>query len=243
MSYRNTDEQLEKAVDLMGSDLGPVYHHLWQRFMQLTVPWDFTCSLFLTEDRWKILGSALGNFVGEFHLLLLRDTISGLMRLLDSPESLGKRNLTFWMLSSLVPETIKPTVALELESLKLQTAHLRTVRHKLLAHLDLEHALGLSDELLLPSRLEITEVFKSILRLLNIVESHFEPSKTHIFPMGNDSAFRLLGRLHVVEWLLEKEEEAAISGRNFISFSKVEFLSQFGYFKEERREEERYGRP
>ena len=243
MSNRTAEEQLLKLNEVMGPDLGPVFHHLWQRFVHLSVAWDFVCTLSYTEERWKTVEYGIGSFVDDFYWIMVNSTVSGLMRLLDPLITSGQTNLTLRQLGKLAPAEIAELISDQLDVLNIKTVALKEIRHKLLSHNDLDYSLSEEQWPLYPPRLEISQVFREILKLLNIVELHYESATTVLLPLGNRPAFRLLNQLHLVEFILNQEREADKSAQSHLTIDRKELHSALDFFEEEKYEMDRYELP
>lgn len=247
MATTSEEDNLALYTDKMGQEVGPLFLRIKHEFIQIAVKWDFICTIQLSEERWRILQTGLGGFSVVLYWNLYESVVSALMRLLDKKENKVKggvaENLSLRRLLEVVPKKIYSGVNFQVDELEKACEELRLIRDKILSHNDLDYALGNLTKPQFPSRIETTNKIKSLLRLLNTIEKYFDFEVFESFPFppnGNDHAFRLLNRLHVVDVLLKKEHESALKSLPDIAISRTEFLAAFGYFREEEKEANRY---
>ncbi len=114
---------------------------------RIFVHWDIYQQLYDSGDANIQLMNSSGSFVfGVLQRLLLDETILALSRLTDPPSTSGRENASIKNLFELARPSLDPQLASEVEaSLKRLDAHVcnaRTHRNKVIAHSDLQPAVG-----------------------------------------------------------------------------------------------------
>lgn len=196
MAHQSAEEQLQDYKAKMGDELGTVFHHCCQNFFNITVLWDEFVTLFGTPERVALMNEAGSRLAHDIFWQFLNGVTLGITRLLDPPETGKFRNLTLARLGELCPQSISTEVGRQLTEIENSSVTFRALRDKVIAHNDVDHAMGRAQAVQYASRRDITVVLKKILELLNTIDFHFTKSTTHIMPMGNWHALSHLFYLH-----------------------------------------------
>src|SRR3990172_5145349 len=104
MSTSNTPEEVrQQHLDLMGEELGSLYHALWNELAWLYAKWGEYVEMFGTKSsRIELVNQAAGHFFRVVQDSLWEDTLLHIARLTDPPKSRGKDNLTIRRLPGLI---------------------------------------------------------------------------------------------------------------------------------------------
>jgi AbiU2 len=110
-------EAKAERVAKMGEDLGELYDALWQQVAWLHRKWGDYVALFGTKpSRVELLNQAAPAFFRNVQDAMWEDVLLHIARLTDSPQSVGKPNLSFRRLPATVAHAAtraKVEVALE----------------------------------------------------------------------------------------------------------------------------------
>ena len=179
MTELNPDEVEQKYVEACGTELGSVHNRLVSECASLHFKWGDYVELFGTKaERVDLLNQAAGSFFRLVQDSLWEDILLHLARLVDSPRSAGKDNLTLRRLPSLVaPELAEPLTEL-IATCTERCGFARDWRMRHIAHRDLALALDHGAEPLVPaSRLAVQEALSAVVAVLNAVEQHYLKSE------------------------------------------------------------------
>lgn len=186
-THRTAEEVRQHHLEVMGDDLGSLYHALWNELAWLYSKWAEYVELFGTKpSRIDLLNSAAGQFFRIVQDSLWQDTLLHIARLTDPPKSAGKENLTIRRLPHLIEEqTLKEKVS-ELINLAVEKAEFcRDWRNRRIAHKDLGLALSAGAEpLKSASRAQVKEVLGPISDILNAISTHYMDSTTMFEGVG-----------------------------------------------------------
>src|SRR5665811_1662354 len=96
MSGHSTAEEAKQHhIDVMGEDLGSLYHALWNELAWLYSKWGEYVELFGTEpSRIGLINSAAGRFFRMVQDSFWEDSLLHIARLTDPPRTAEKENLT-----------------------------------------------------------------------------------------------------------------------------------------------------
>lgn len=233
MSHQSADEVFEDYKSKMGNELGTLFHHCRQQFLATTILWDQYVTVFGNKDRVKLFNAAGGSFAFNVHWQFLNGVVLGIARLLDPPATGKSENLTLSRLRNMCDCSLSDQLGSILDKIGCQTATVRDLRNKVIAHNDLVKVTSTAESIEYDSRANITSILTNILSFLNVVERHHMGSTTYIMPMGNSDALAhliLLFRGNMVS-----EEERSSRRWDDMKFKIPEFLS------ETQEERKRYG--
>jgi len=131
----------DEYVRLMGPELGQVCHELENDFAELVQVWTEHKELFRTggQDRFDLLNTVASSFFYFLNNMFHENAALHLCRLTDPPRSCGHDTLTVMRLAPLVIDTtLKAVVESKADIAKQSCDFARPLRHKRLAHTDLE---------------------------------------------------------------------------------------------------------
>jgi len=139
----SADEAKAEWIAAMGRKLGTAYHTLWSDLALLSLDWGEFIELFTDPDRTDLLNNVAPVFFRAVQVTFFEATVLRIARLTDPPKSAGRSNLTIQQLPNLVNDPILAARLLILiEKAKRAAAFCRDRRNRLLAHRDLDLAMG-----------------------------------------------------------------------------------------------------
>jgi hypothetical protein len=209
MATHRTAEELEQHhVEVMGEELGTLYHALWNELAWLYSKWGEFVELFGTKpSRIELVNKVAGHFFRIVQDSLWEGCLLHIARLTDPPKSAGKENLTIMNLPDLITdEKIKKHLS-ELIGVAVEKADFcRDWRNRHIAHKDLGLAMKTGAEPLKPaSRAKVKEVLSSISDVLNAVSGHYMDSTTMF--EGTGGSGEAVSLLYVLDDGLRADEE------------------------------------
>lgn len=189
MSTSQTPEEVrQQHLDLMGEELGSLYHALWNELAWLYAKWSEYVEMFGTKSsRIELVNHAAGRFFRMVQDSLWEDALLHVARLTDPPKSKGKDNLTIRRLPQLIHESDAKKMVSELIRVAVDKADFcRDWRNRHIAHKDLGLALKSGAEPLKDaSRAKVKEALDSIAEVLNAISAHHMDSTTAFGGVGN----------------------------------------------------------
>lgn len=199
----------ERYLQVMGDELGGVFHRLYSRLVELHIIWQQYQQLFgANEETLHLLNRTSGLFFKVVQNELWDSVLLGVSRLTDPASTGNKKNLT---IQSLPPLLLDPTLRVELEVLIDQAITAATFarehRNKRIAHQDHDYA---SDRDAYPlsgiSRQKVEEMLEAIRNVLNRLDQHFRDT-TVIYEdfIDVDGARVLVMKLRKFEELRDEE--------------------------------------
>jgi hypothetical protein len=207
-SHRAAEDVKQRHIEVMGDDLGPLYHSLWNELAWVYSKWGEYVQLFgVKPSRIDLLNDAAAHFFRIVQDSLWEDTLLHIARLTDPPKSAGKDNLTIKRLPQSIEEKSLETRVLNLIDVAVDKAHFcRDWRNRRLAHRDLSLALSSGAEpLVAASRLKVKEALESMSDVLNAVSNHYLDSTTMFEGVGGHGSAESL--LYVLDDGLRVERE------------------------------------
>jgi hypothetical protein len=188
MTERTPEQARTNYQELMGDELGVVYHELWQEMARIYTKWEEYVGLFGTdESRVKLMNEAAPRFFYTVQTTLWESTILHIARLTDPAETNTpdgpRQNLTLRRLPSLIDDrSTRASVNRAINEAGQACAFARELRNRWIAHTDL--AVALNDERAVPlpaaSRLMVKEALASLSGVMNAVSTHYVDS-TNLF--------------------------------------------------------------
>lgn len=206
MAVSTSDEVQEEYLNLMGPELGPVFHALYNECAWLHVRWLQYAALFGTSPkRIELMNAAAPLFFRVIQDDLLGDTLLHLCRMTDWPGKSSERRLTIRALP--VDEALAHDIQPLIDDAISKTKFARDWRNRKLAHTDLalaidEGARPLADA----SRKDVAQALEAIAAVLNRLVRHFEKDTTIGFEhfLGHGDAEALM---YVLSKGLEAEKQ------------------------------------
>jgi len=206
------DEVAASYKEVMGHELGGIFHELRNQTISLYWNWSEYVELFgSTSERVDILNKAAGSFFFIVQNALWRDTLLHVCRLTDAAKTTGKANLSIRCLPDLVDLEKAPRTKELVQMAVDRSGFARDWRNRRLSHYDLQVALGRAAEPLAPaSREHVREAITALGELVNYLSLQYRGSTT-IFdlPESGGSAKSLL-------YVLREGIEAECARRNRI---------------------------
>lgn len=180
-THRTAEEVKQHHIEVMGEELGTLYHALWNELAWLYSKWGAYVELFGTKpSRIELANKVAGHFFRIVQDSLWKDCLLHIARLTDPPKSGRKENLTIKSLPDLITDKkIKKHLSERIEVVDEKTDFCRDWRNRHIAHKDLKLAMKTGAKpLKLASRAKVKEVLSSISDVLNAVSSHYMDSTT-----------------------------------------------------------------
>ncbi len=171
-NLKSSDEVLQEHIEVLGFDLGKLFHKLWNEFAWMQIKWQEYVDLYGTSpERIELLNSTSPRFFKLIQDVLLEDILLSLSRLTDPPKTGGKENLTFNALPAFISDvdfhnTISELVKKAVDAL----GFARDWRNRHIAHRDLKLAIG--DEIAPLSsvtRLKVANGISFLYKILNAI--------------------------------------------------------------------------
>jgi hypothetical protein len=197
------------------ADLKPHFDRLHDDVVMLCVRWQMYRQLYATSrQRVDLLNAVAGNFFTVIQIAMLDNLIIGISRITEKTATTRKENLVIGLLLKRLDEADNNALIArlreKLETVETTSTPIRTVRHKRIAHRDLQTALfHHSNPLPIISQKEIEDALAAIFDFMNTFQYHFthtEISYKSTIPAqgdGNDLAHSL--RRAVEHSLLERD--------------------------------------
>lgn len=141
--YQSAEEVRAEQIQMMGSDLGALYHELWREVTWLHLKWNRFLALFVEEEaRIDLMNDTAPAFFGEAQRLIAEDVFIHISRLTDPPVTgagrARKDNLTLVRLLRVLREDqLRSAVEKKLDELQDHCQFARDWRNRWIAHRDL----------------------------------------------------------------------------------------------------------
>ena len=179
MTYLSSEDLEQQYINACGARLGVLHHRLVSECTSLHFKWGDYVELFGTSpERVEFLNRVAGSFFRIIQDSLWEDILLHLARLVDSPRSAGKDNLTLQRLPALVAPELQQRLTDVLDVCRQRCAFARDWRMRHIAHRDLALAVGDGAEPLAEaSRKAVLEALSAIVDVLNAVERHYLKSE------------------------------------------------------------------
>jgi len=163
-------------VVAMGRELGEMCAALYHKVAWVHLRWALYKQLFDKSDRRiALLNETAGSFFGVLQGVLLDDVVLELARLVDSPKSCGKANLTLLRIPGLIADQeLRPKIEAMVNSAMDACAKAQDQRNRRLAHNDLSLAVETSAKPLPAIGVaDVESALGAIRDLLNRLDSHY----------------------------------------------------------------------
>lgn len=214
-SSRTYEEAQEDYKQVMGNELGHVYHLLWNACALLHMRFEEFVELFGKEqEQIDIMNETAPGFFHSVQDIYWESLLLGLCRFADGWKVAGRETLSLDQLSRLpgarsVPK-LSELVAIARE--KMRFAH--DWRNRSIAHADLSHALDSSAQpLATASRAHIREALAAIVDVLSAIEGHFNGGSLGFLGTGpRFGGTHLLNQLRVASTLQKEWHERMVKG-------------------------------
>ncbi len=211
MGERQTGaEARQQYIDLMGQELGVAYDTLRNDVTLAFAHRALYRELYSDTERLQVLNDVAGTLFYVLQRMLLWDVLLELARLVDSPQTGRKKNLTLHSLPSLIPDpALRTRVDQRLATSTSACSDAVIWRHRRIAHRDLAVATN-PDNTHLPEIpfARIDAALVSCADLLNELESHYNNGATVEYAMIGRSV-----RADGLFYFLEKGLDSERNGR------------------------------
>jgi hypothetical protein len=199
----------------MGQELGTAYHTLWSDVALLFRDWGEFIELFTNPDRTNMLNDVAPVFFRAVQVIFFEATVLRVARLTDPPKSAGKSNLTIQRLPMLVNDpALAARLLILIENAKRAAGFCRDRRNRLLAHRDLDLAMGDSATAVEEATIEkVKTAIGALADILNALSQHYLNATTLFhFTEGPGGAAALLQALQRAERLREYQQAMLARG-------------------------------
>lgn len=179
VSQIRTSKQIRLVyIAAMGEELGEHFHGLWEEVVDLHLHWREYVDLFsASPERVSLLNQSASSFFARLDGIMWEQTILHIYRLTDSPRRGELKRLTLNALPDLVASSIKKVVRRHLDVVRRKAVFCRDWRERLLAHRDLDLAVGHgATPLILGSRKQVEEILLDMSQILNLIAEHYTQS-------------------------------------------------------------------
>lgn len=207
--HRTAEEVKQYHAKVLGTDLGALYHALWNELAWLYSKWGEYVELFGTKpSRIELINNAAGHFFRIVQDVLWEDSLLHIARLTDPIKSAGRENLSIRKLPDLIEnDVLKKKVEELIEVAIKKTDFCRDWRNRHIAHKDLGLALSTGAEpLLSASRAKVVDALSSISDVMNAISVHCMDSTTMYEGVGGESG-GALSLLYVLDDGLRAKKE------------------------------------
>ena len=195
-TYLSSEEVRRKYIEVLGPDLGAVFHSLFEEVAWLHDKWREFRELFGTSpERINLLHEAASRFFGHVQDALWEDVLLHISRLTDSVSIGLKENLTIRRLPALIQEPAFCDEVTALVNLAVEkSGFARDWRNRRIAHRDLALALDSAPmELAAASRLLVGEALDALTVVICRVHEHYHDGSVDLaVPGGPGDALDLL---------------------------------------------------
>jgi len=188
--HKSAEQVHEKHLRDMGSQLGEVYHALWNEVGWVHAKWQQFRQLYAHSPACiELLNDVAGHFFGIVQDVLWEDVILHIARLTERPTTAGQANLTLVALPPLISDTALAQEVDDLvETAKSEAAFAKKWRDKRLAHRDILVALEKGAEPLPGvSRQGVERALAAIRAVMNRLEEYYwqsEVAYSHFLATG-----------------------------------------------------------
>lgn len=214
--YKTEEDVKHEHLDKLGTELGTVFHHLYNDFAWLRVKWGEYKELFGTKpERLEILNSSAGLFFRVVQDTMWEDTLLHLSRLTDKVSVGRKKNITIRRLPELcVNDSLRISLQDLVDQAITATEFARDWRNRQIGHRDFDLAINHDAKpLAYASRKSVNEAISAIHAVLNHISEQMLNSTMStevITPSGG--AFNLLYTLSDGLDAINEREERLRSG-------------------------------
>jgi len=208
MSGSQSAKEVEQNhLEVLGPELGPLYHQLWNECAWVHLKWQEHQELFgKSEERVDLLNRAAGAFFRMIQDSLWEDTLLHIARLVDRTSVAGKANLTIQRLPDLVDETIQSETRDLVNAAVEASGFAVDWRNRRIAHRDLKLALAEGVQPLANATTRgVDAALEAIAAALNRLELHYFDS-TVMYEAGIGALTGAESLLYVIRDGVEVEE-------------------------------------
>jgi hypothetical protein len=205
---RTAEEVKVHHIEVMGEDLGSLYHALWNELAVLHSKWDEYLVIFGTKpSRVDLVNRAASYFFSVVQESLWEGTLLHIARLSDPARTGRKSNLSVMALPDLIEDTsLKEDICKLIAVAEGQVTFCRDWRNRRLAHRDLHLALQQgAAPLEKASRAQVKAALLALSDIMNAISVHYMDSTTMYEGLGNHEGAEAL--IYVIDDGLRVKEE------------------------------------
>ena len=175
MGTQSAEAVRAEYVVAMGEELGTAYHTLWSDVALLFRDWGEFIELFTKPKRTKLLNEVAPVFFRAVQVTFFEATVLRIARLTDPPQSVGRPNLTIQRLPKLVTDPdLSSKLLILVEKAKRAAGFCRDRRNRMLAHRDLDLAIGNSAKPVEDATIEkVRAAINALADILNALSQHY----------------------------------------------------------------------
>jgi hypothetical protein len=174
MSYQTAEEAEAQRVKVLGPELGPVFHALYNQCAWLQFKWHQFTELFNSgQERIDLLNRAAPLFFGMAQDDMGEAILLSLTRLTDPPDSRGRPNLTIKRLPRLVADELRPELQQLVDAAEQKVELIRPWRNKYTGHIDYNIATKQAEPLSPPTRDQVNDAVNAICTVVERISSHY----------------------------------------------------------------------
>ena len=211
-TYEESRDTFKKS---MGEELGGIYHRLWNEFALLHMRWVEFEELFgKDQERFDVMNEIAPGFFKSTMDMQWENLLLYLSRFADGHTVRYRKTLSLETLAKCAASKyvvgLDDLVSIAREKIKFA----QDWRNRLIAHLDLDHALDRTAKpLASASRFKVKEALLAIQNVLSAVELHFTGSGLHFDGVGHNwGGENLLADLKLMSRLRRERAERLESG-------------------------------
>jgi hypothetical protein len=200
LGSRTGNEIKEEYCKVLGTEFGNFFYEIYTQTVWLFVEWEQYKKLYTKEETVEVLNNTASSYFALQQRIQWNSIVLNIARLTDE-EKLGKyENLTYLKIPDYIEdEEFKQEIKLEIMKLKKEREDIKKLRHKILAHNDLECILYEK------KKIEIlnTVTLKKAETVLSQIENIFQMIYSHYFQahmLFKDTLFKF-GAGNLVYWL------------------------------------------
>ncbi len=178
MSSRTGNEIKEEYCKVLGNEFGNFFYEIYSQTVWLFVEWEQYKKLYTKKETVEVLNKTAPSYFALQQRIQWNSIILSIARLTDNKQAMGYENLTYLKIPDYIKdEELKQEIQLEIITLKKEREDIKNLRHKILAHNDLECIL--SEE----KKIEILNsiTLKKTETVLSQIENIFQKLYGHYF--------------------------------------------------------------
>ncbi|WP_439882152.1 hypothetical protein ACSX1A_03105 [Pontibacter sp. MBLB2868] len=184
---KTAEEVKQEMIDKMGIDFGSLFYSLRNELLWLTYRWIEFRELYGTkETRIEIMNSSAPFLFYTIQNVLWENLLLGVAKVMDRPESRGKKNITFKSIPLFIKEQpFHDEIMSIFINLETESSFCRDWRNRWIAHKD--HALSVDEGSAKPLEVATRLKFRTVLELM-----HELYNKVSLKYLGSQTAFEFL---------------------------------------------------
>ena len=213
-SSRTYEEAQEDYKHVMGSELGHVYHLLWNECALLHMRFEEFVELFgKGQEQIDIMNETAPGFFHSVQNMYWETLLLGLCRFADSWRVAGRETLSLDQLPRLPGAQAVPRLNELVIAARGKMKFAQDWRNRSIAHSDLRHALDSAAEpLATAGRADVREALAAIVDVLNAIEGHFTGAGLGFIGTGaHFGGTHLLNQLRVASTLQKEWHERMLN--------------------------------